>query len=279
VLIHGGPVTISIAVYAQHLDIGTVAPTDVPIPAFEEVLAVALGFLGVPGVFIMIILVVLAVESWFSNTKRAVSSAKVVGTLVGRGGAWLFTQHPVRLVVTVVMTLAVLTVQAFMVRLSYTGGSLISMPTDPVRRGIFEQAFDAPAYTFIDSAFLAQFLKLDVISATYMLLSMAMMVYAYRAKRSLTLALLLAFPYSLFLFGGFSIGVLALAINLLFAVPLLIVGGSPDWGLVNGYLLDSNYLAIDLMSGIYTLAAFAAVYGARLVRQLWLVRDDQHVTN
>ena len=248
-----------------------------PIPEFEPALAGALKLFGLPRIFILLLLTVLAIDSWLSNARRAAKSVKVVGNLVGRGGIWLFKQHPARLVITVAATAIVLIVQALLLKLSYTGGSLVAMPFDPVRRAAFDAAYDASPALFIDSSFLAQFLKLDAISAIYMTTSALIIAYSYRSRSNpMKIAMILSFPYSLFLFGTLSLAVITVAINGFLVLLGLLYQAPPDWTMTNTWVLSNSILTIDLISGIYCLTAFAAAYGARVVNRLWTVGDDLH---
>jgi hypothetical protein len=245
------------------------------IPEFEATVAATLEFLGVPGIFIVLLLTLLAVEGWLSNVKRAVVGAKTVGKLAGRGGVWLFKQHPARLVITVATTVLVLVVQGFMVRLSYTGGSLIAAPFDAVRRVQVEVAMETSPTLLADPAYLVRLVKLDLVSAIYIVYSVAVIVYSYRAKsHALTMTAFLAAPFWLFLLGMAAIAVFVVGLNVVFTLIRLITGGSADWTMTQEIVLTNANMGITLISGIYSATALAAVVGARLVHRVWTIRED-----
>ncbi|HEY0453662.1 hypothetical protein [Actinophytocola sp.] len=251
-------------------------PVSSPVPDFTTVLGQILQFLGVNGYFVALVLAVFAIQSWVSGGKQVVRGAAVVGEAVTRGGSWLVRQRPARIALALTTTVAVLVLQVFMVRLSYVGGSIIATPFDPVRRAALDAAYGSSPLLFTDAGFLSRFLAMDWISATYVLLSVLILVLAYRAGSStIPTWLCLAAPYWLFLFGGFSVAAITLTINLLLAFANILAGMPIDWSLTQEYVLGAPYLTIDLVAGIYCVVAMAAVLGARAVRRLWTVEERQ----
>jgi hypothetical protein len=101
-------------------------PPASPIPDLPVVLQQILQFIGLNPFFIAVMLTAFAVESWYSGARLTVRTATAVGGAVTRGGAWLYGQPPVRRLVAVVTTVAVVIVQLFMIRLSYIGGSIVA---------------------------------------------------------------------------------------------------------------------------------------------------------
>ncbi|WP_041837009.1 hypothetical protein [Actinosynnema mirum] len=103
-----------------------------PIAGFDAALAVLLEFVGVNPVLVAAVLLAYALESWYSNMKKMIHLASTTGGALARGSVQLASQRPVRILFTLTTTATVVLAQVMMVRLSYVGGSVVSLFTDPV---------------------------------------------------------------------------------------------------------------------------------------------------
>lgn len=247
-----------------------------PVPDFDAAVAAVLEFIGVSPVLIAAVLLAFALESWYSNGKRVARAATVAGGAVARGGTWLATQRPVRIFVTVTATVTVVVAQVLMVRVSFVGGSVVATPFDPERWRILDDAFGVSPLLFVDLDFLTQFLAVDAISVTYVLLSVILMLLAYRrSAKAGWLWLAATTPYWVILFGSAAMAVLSLGVDLFFFVLHLPMDEPYEWPFLTDYVLTAPALAMDLVSGVYCGMALVAIGGAVVVRRLWTAAGVQ----
>ncbi|MCP3800682.1 hypothetical protein NLX83_15550 [Allokutzneria sp. A3M-2-11 16] len=241
-----------------------------PVPDFDAAVAGVLRFIGVSPFLIAAVLLAFALESWLSNGKRMARAAVVVGGATARGTAWLVRQRPVRIVVTVATTITVLIAQMIMLRLSYVGGSIVASLFDPVRWKALDAAFGSSPLLFIDPVFLERFLAVDLFSVSYVLVTIVLMVLAYREKAPTRLLwFVTATPFWFLLWGSVVMTVLSLGFDLLFFALHLLTDGKYAWPFLRDYVLSAPSLTVDLVSVIYCGGALAAIGGAALVRRLW----------
>ena len=239
-------------------------------PDFTVALQAVLEFLGVSPVLIGVLLLAFALESWYSNGKRMARTATVVGGAVATGGTWLARQRPARIVVAVATSVTVVVAQVLMVRLSYVGGSIVATPFDPERWRLLDDAYGESPLKFVDPEFLGRFLATDAFSISYVLVTIAVLLRAYRKKTAtLGLWLLVTTPFWFLLFGSVAIAALSLVLDLFFALLGLVAGSAYDWRFTTDYVLDAPHLTIDLVAGIYCGVALVAVGGAAVVRRMW----------
>lgn len=241
-----------------------------PVPNFDDVVGALLEFIGVHPVLVAAVLLAFALESWYSNGRRMARAASVASGAVTRGSTWLVTQRPVRIFVTVATTVTVAIAQLLMIRVSYVGGSIMATPFDPVRWKALDNAYGISPLLFVDPDFLAQFLVVDMISVAYVLVTLFLMLAAYRkSARTTTLWFVATTPYWLFLFGSLAWAVVSVGFDLLF-FAFHGFGADPyDWPLTTEYVISAPHLAVDLVSGVYCGMALVAIGGAGVVRRLW----------
>lgn len=246
------------------------AEVNSPLPDFDAAVAAVMQFLGVSPVLIAAVLLAFALESWYSNAKRMARAAVLASGTVKRGGAWLAGQRPVRAAVTVAMAITVVIAQVLMVRISYVGGSIVATPFDAARWQVLDNAYGASPLLFVDPGFLGQFLAVDAISVSYVLVTIVLMLMAYRNDAPTGLYWFVATtPYWLLLFGSIPVAVISLAFDVGFFLLYLLVPDPWDWRFTTDYVLAAPYLAVNLVSGIYCGVALVAIGGAGAVRRLW----------
>jgi hypothetical protein len=247
-----------------------------PVPDFTVALQAMLEFLGVSPFLIAVVLLVFALESWYSNGKRAARAATTVGRAVVLGSTWLAGQRPARIALAITTTIAVLIAQALMVRVSYVGGSIVGTPFDPVRWEALDDAYGAPPLQFADPEFLDQFLATDAFSISYVLVTIVLLLVAYsKIVPTGVLWLVATTPFWLLLFGSVALAVISVPFDLLFAGLYLLGDLDYDWRFTMDYVLHPAHLAVDLVAGVYCAVALAAFGGAKVVRELWSAAADQ----
>lgn len=243
-----------------------------PLPNFDNAVAAVMQLIGVSPVLIAAVLLAFALESWYSNARRMARAAVVTSGAVQRGSAWIARQRPVQVAATLLTTGTVLAAQVIMVRASYVGGSIVATPFDPGRWQILDAAYGASPLLFIDPDFLSQFLAVDAISASYVLVTTVLMLLAYRKTAPTGLYWTIATtPFWILLFGGIAFATLSLVADLVFFVLYLLIPDPWDWRFT-AEVLQAPYLAIMLVSATYCLIALAAIGGAGAVRDCWTPR-------
>lgn len=254
-------------------------PINSPLPSPDNALSATLDFLGVPAIYIAAILLLLSIQSWLAARKDAARGARAIRSVAVQARTRLLQARSTHLIVVIVASLVAAGTQLAMLRMSYAGGSLFATFFDNDRANKLLETASGSPLQFLDGDFLGQFLQVDLISACYVALTLAIMALSYDTHRNVVvLFVMLALPFlmaAVLILPLTAIAVFfdaALTLFAFLASSASLGSGemSHNWELTRDYLLSPPYSTVYIVVIAYCLMAFLAVIAGRSAIRLWL---------
>lgn len=240
-----------------------------PVPSDTAIVEWLFGLLGIPTVIISLVVIAMSIESLYARARQLVRGAVFTHRAAGLAGAWLVRRPPVRVLMIGLVTACVLASQAVMLGLSYIAGSFLSSPFDPGRSEVLLDVVQHSPILLIDPGFIGDNVRLDWISAIFVLWSLIWLLVAYGiGEGAAALTGFMAFPFWFFAVGAGVWVVASVAIDLLFGILTWTFTGPEAWTITKG-TYEQGMVGIAAWSLGYSLACAAALYATGVLFKTW----------
>lgn len=247
---------------------------------FDNAAAKLFALLGISANVIFLWLIATTLKSWLDAAKDVSKAAQGIGRLSRKMGRVLIAMPRVKALVSVATVIAAVALQALTALLCFLGGNYFAILASPKRQAEINQVIQRESYSLLYPSHLARVVHLDVISGTYLVLAVMLMLLSYQWAKDPRKEGRLGVAANILAAPAIAIGFLAaiatvfIGVILLFMLVLLLLlgalGGDVDlsdfWQSLRALLPVAVLAAISFA---YSYACHAAMRASKIVVRIW----------